>query len=93
MNRVIDNADVICEMKPGGEIIPMRFRIVNDDGLYEDYTVRGYRRGKRGAYTSPDGLAVCNKDIVYECRVLVDDIYKTVRLYFDTDSLKWRVGI
>ena len=44
MSRVIDKVDVICEHKADGSLIPMRFRLVNDDGVYEAYTIKGYRQ-------------------------------------------------
>ena len=40
MSRVIDKVDVICEHKADGNIIPMRFRLMNDDGVYEAYTIK-----------------------------------------------------
>ena len=94
MGRVINNTDVICEIKSDGDVIPMRFRILNDEGIYEDYTIRGYRRAlRKDAYTTQDGLTVCNKDKVFECRIISDGNYRTVRLYFNKDNLKWRIGI
>ena len=94
MAKVIDEVDVIYEMKLRGEIIPMRFRIMNEDGEYESYTIKGYREIVRNdAYTTQDGLAVCSADRVFECRVVILEIYRTVRLYFHTSSLKWRLAI
>ena len=44
MGRVIDKVDVICEYKADGKVIPMRFRLINEDGVYEAYTIKGYRQ-------------------------------------------------
>ena len=94
MSRVIDNVDVICEHKSDGSVIPMRFRIVNDDGVFEAYTIKGYRQiFRKDVYTTPDGLTVCSMDKVFECRVVILDMYKTVRLYFNTNNLQWRIAI
>lgn len=94
MSRVIENVDVICEHKSEGKVIPMRFRIMNEDGVYEAYTIKGYREiFKKGCYTTPDGITVSSRDKVYECRVLILDIYRTVTLYLNTTNMKWRIAI
>ncbi len=94
MAKMIDKVDVICEHKSDGNVIPMRFRIINDDGCYEAYTIKGYREIMRGDnYITPDGVTVCSKDKVFECRVIILEMYRTVRLYFDTDRCSWRIAL
>ena len=39
MSRVIETVDVICQHKSNGEVIPLRFRLMNEDGQYESYAV------------------------------------------------------
>lgn len=94
MGRVIDKVDVICEHKSDVSIIPMRFRIINEDGVYEAYTIKGYRQlYQKEAHTTPDGIYVYNKDLVFECKVLILDMYRTVRLYFNKDKISWKIAI
>ena len=94
MSKVIDKVDVICEHKSDGTMIPMRFRILNEDGDFESYTIKGYREIlRKDCYTTPDGLLVCSKDKVFECRVVILEMYKTVRLYFDKNSCSWRLAV
>ena len=94
MSRIIDNVDVICEHKADGSVIPLRFRLLNEDGAYEAYTIKGYRQlYSKETYRTPDGVYVCSKDRVFECRVLILDMYRTVRLYFDIDKVSWKIAI
>jgi hypothetical protein len=94
MSRVIDKVDVICEYKSDGSMIPMRFRLMNEEGAYEVYTIKGYRiLHKSESYITPDGVMVCSKDRVFECRVLILDMYRTVRLYFNADRSAWKIAI
>ncbi len=94
MSRVIDNVDVICEHKADGNVIPLRFRIVNDDGEYETYSIKGYRQlFRKDVYTTPDGVTVSSRDRVFECRIIILDMYKTVRLYFNITNCSWRIAI
>ncbi len=94
MSRVIDKVDVICEHKSDGTVIPMRIWLMNDDGVYESYTIKEYRQiMRKDCYTTPDGLTVCSRDMVFECRVLILDLYRTVRLYFNLNNCSWRLAI
>ncbi len=94
MSRVIDKVDVICEHKSDGSVIPMRFLLMNEDENYEAYTIKGYRQlYHKETYTTPDGVYVCCKDLVFECRVLILDMYKTIRLYFDKGKVTWKIAI
>ena len=94
MSKVIDKVDVICQINADGEVKPMRFRLMNEDGVYETYTIKGYRQiFRKDVYTTPDGLTVCSSDNVYECRVLILEMYRTVRLYFNRNNCHWRIAI
>lgn len=94
MSKVIDAVDVICQHKYNGEIIPIRFRLMNEDGEYENYTIKGYRNiSHPGPYTTPDNLYVSSSTYIFECIVVVLNSKKRVRLYFETLNCKWRIAI
>lgn len=94
MSRIIDKVDVISEHKADGIVIPMRFRLMNEDGVYEAYTIKGYKQlYHKETYTTPDGVYVCSKHLVFECRVLILDMYRTVRLYFDKEKVSSYDGL
>lgn len=95
MSKVIDSVDVICQHRSNGEIIPIRFRLMNEDGEYENYTIKGYRPiTHKGTYTTPDGIFVSGcTTLIYECFVVVLNSKKTVRLYFETRNCKWKIAI
>ncbi len=94
MSRVIEEVDVICQYKADGEIIPIKFRFMNDDGLYEEYTVKGYRTIERKmSQTTSDGIYVIPDDRIFECKIEILNISKVVRLYFSTRTVKWRLAL
>lgn len=94
MGKVTDKVDVICEHKADGSVIPLRFRIMNEEGEYEAFTIKGYRMIHVGeARTTADGVYICGRDRVFECRVIILNTYRTVRLYFSEDCVKWRLAI
>ncbi len=94
MGRVIDEVDVICQHKADGQIIPIKFRVMTDEGVYEEYKINGYREiEKKGCYTTSDGVCVCDRDRVFECRIIALNQYRSVRLYFSTARCTWRIAI
>ena len=94
MSRVIEEVDVICQYKSDGEIIPIKFRFMNDDGVYEEYAVKRYRLiQKNMSITTNDGIYVIPDDRIFECKIDVLNISKVVRLYLSTRTIKWRLAI
>ena len=42
MKRVFD-VDLICEHRTDATTVPMRFRLMNDEGVYESYSISAYK--------------------------------------------------
>ena len=95
LTKVFDKVDVICQIKADGSTIPLRFRLKNEDGIYETYTIKSYKPiAKKGAYTTGDGLYVSDGTDIFECRVHLMGLERTVRLYYDCKvSNTWKLAI
>ena len=95
MSKVIDKVDVIAEFKSDCTIIPMRFRMINEDGEYVSFTIKAYKQvPKKGTYTTEDGVYICNEDlVVFQCKIIVLNTERFVRLYFFKQRSSWRLGI
>ncbi len=86
------NADVICLHYRDGGIIPLRFRITDEDGEQHTYTIKDYRDvSGRGAYVTRDGIYVTDRMLVYECRIVVLGQLRRVRLYYHRGKDVWLV--
>lgn len=94
MSRIIDEVDVICEHKSDGSIIPLRLRFMDDDGEYQTYSVKGYRMAdKKGTRTTEDGIYVTNATYIFECMIIIIDMKRVIRLYYDPkNSPKWKLA-
>ncbi|MBQ3797719.1 MAG: hypothetical protein II842_15820 [Butyrivibrio sp.] len=94
MSKVVNEVDVICEHKADGSIIPMRLRFMNSDGEYETYNIRSFRKSdKKGTHTTADGIYAADSTCIYECMVVVMDMKRVIRLYYDPkNSTKWRLA-
>ncbi len=67
---VINKVDVICEHKSDGSIIPLRFQILDEDGAYQRFNIKGYKLNEvDGAYTTKDCLYVSRGTNIYECKI------------------------
>ena len=91
-NQLQGNVDVICIVYQDGRIIPLRFRVQDEDGEEHVYTIREYKDlSGRGAYTTPDGIYVTDRILFFECRILVLGQLRRVRLYYNRTSQVWTV--
>lgn len=86
-----ENLDVICQHCHIGKVIPMRIR-VTEDGETHTYTIKEYKQiTVDGAYTTPDGVYVCNGIIIFDCHIVVFGQMKTIRLYFNKNRVEWTI--
>ena len=86
-----EKLDVICEHKADGDIIPLRIRILSEEGEYLTFSIREYRDlSHRGTHTTGDGVFVTNNTLVFECHIEIFGSQKTVRLYYDVNRSRWR---
>lgn len=86
--------DVICQHTKDGEIIPMRIRVTDEDGVYQIFTIKEYRELPRtGTHTTPDGISVCNNTLVFECKIIVFGQTRSIRLYYDIKQTLWKIAV
>ena len=86
--------DVICQFNRDGGIIPLRVRIVEDDGEYHSYTIQSYRdMSYRGAYTTSGGVFVCNDILLFECNIEVLGAKRMIQLYYEKNNMVWKMAV
>ena len=96
MNKVFDKIDVICEHKHDGTTIPIKFRLKNEDGMWETYSIKAYRPNSNNyTHTTKDGLYVSGQTEIYECKVVIFGLERTVRLYHSPKGslAEWKLAI
>lgn len=84
-----NSIDVIVQYTKEGQIIPMRIKIQDEDGMYQTYSIRKYReKTVNGEYLLPSGIKVAgNKYKYFEIRILIFGVEKTISIFFDGE--KW----
>lgn len=74
--------EVICQHNREGEIIPIKLRVKDSDGLLQDYAVKSYK-------PVPHDLGLQTQE--YECVVAVFGVYKHIRIFHNYNDHIWRI--
>ena len=86
--------DVICQHKTDGRIIPIKIRIKDDDGEYQTYSVKAYRDMTRYTpYVSDDCVSSANHVWMFECKIVIFDFEKRIRLLYNAYDNRWILNI
>ena len=87
-------ADVICQHKTDGSIIPLKIRITDEDGEYQVYNIKSYKDvSNRTAYTMPNGTSVAPANHLwkFECKISVFNTLKRIQLFYNANENSWKV--
>ena len=83
--------DAICLHSKEGDIVPLRIRMADEDGLYQAYSIKEYRDlSHQGTREMPDGMYVSDNTLVFECKIIVFGHEKRVRLYNNPPNPEWK---
>ena len=84
--------DVICQHKSDGSIIPIKFRIQDDDGEWQNYLIRSYKViSSPGTYTMPNDVSSSSHTWNFECKIQVFGMEKIVRLFYNGYDNHWKL--
>ncbi len=87
-------ADVICQHKTDGTIIPLKIRITDEDGEYQVYNIKSYKDvSNRTAYTMPNGASVAPANHLwkFECKICAFNTLKRIQLFYNANENSWKV--
>lgn len=86
-------ADVICQHTVDGDVIPIKIRVVDEDGERQTFVVKQYKQLlPTHGYTMPNGVQINScLNLHFECKIAVFEQMKIIKLsYNDIDKI-WRV--
>ena len=86
------NIDVVVAFA-NKQIIPLKIRLKDEDGMYQTFAVRAYRDlSTRGCYTLGNGVAVNGIDIIsFEIKIQVFNQLKTMKISYHKRENVWRL--
>ena len=77
-----EKIDVICQHTKDQRIIPMRIRLTDEDGVIQTYNIKSYKDvTTHGSYLMPNGIRGSNYIWTFECKILVMDLLRPIKLY------------
>lgn len=96
MGQIINKnqfADVICQHKTDGTIIPLRIRIKDEDGIYQEFNIKGYKDlTHAGSYALPNGVSVSSNHLhSFECKIMVFNQQRLLKLFYNAYDCKWQI--
>ena len=85
--------DMICEHRKDGTIVPIKFRVTDDDGLLQEYKVRSYRDlSHKGSFEMPNGVIATSNIFPFECKIDCFGREKILILYYNCNEHVWTLA-
>lgn len=82
--------DVILQHNVDGTIIPIKLRFTSEEGERQEYTIKGYRDlSGQETRTMQDGVFVGSTDLVYQCKLFVNNKQRMIYLHRKSDGTSW----
>ncbi|MCR5301393.1 MAG: hypothetical protein K6E49_03015 [Lachnospiraceae bacterium] len=88
------NIDMICQHKADGSIIPIRIRMLDDDGAYQEYRIRSYKdlSYKGNIFDMPDVNRIHSTGIYpFECKIESFGCVRTLKLFYNSYEHTWKL--
>lgn len=89
----MDNTvDMICQHTKEGTIIPLKIRLIDEDGERQQYNVRRYRiLSHEGKVILPSEVRVTTCTLRYECVISVFGQEKVLQILYNIGNRTWRI--
>lgn len=90
MDNVID---VICQHTRDGSIIPLRIRMLDEDGQFQTFTIKSYNDySYKGEFITLPNQVVVNalNSWIFRCQIQVLNRLQTITIYYNKGERKWR---
>lgn len=86
--------DVICQHKDSGDIIPLKIRIKDEDGVNQIYMIKAFKDVSNvKGYTLPNGIPVTKNMRHYICKISILNREIKIGLTYNMYSGLWFINI
>ena len=85
--------DIICQHTHDGTIIPLKVRVIDEDGEYQTFHIKAYKcLSLSGEYLLPNEERVTSNHIkTFECKIIVLNSEKVIKLVYNTYEGCWKL--
>ena len=88
------NIDMICQHNADGSIIPLKLRMLDDDGAYQEYRIRAYKdlSYKGNVFDMPDVSRIHSSGIYpFECVIECFGHKRILKLFYNSYEHTWKL--
>ena len=89
------NIDMICKHMADGTIIPIKIRMLDEDGAYQEYKIRAYKdlSYKGNTFEMPDVGRIHSSGIYpFECKIESFGHERTIKLFYNSYEHTWKLS-
>lgn len=93
-NQKLNYVDVICQHNKNGKIIPIKVRVIDEDGEIQTYLIKDYKDLTHYSNTTNDKeeyVKATSHIRNYQCHIQVFDRLKTIELFYNSNEQRWRI--
>ncbi len=87
--------DMICQHRADGTIVPLKIRMLDDDGAYQEYRIHAYKdlTYKGNPLNAPDSGKVHTSGIYpFECRIECFGNIRTLKVFYNSYEHTWKLA-
>ena len=86
-------AEVISQNTMDGKLIPIKFRLYDEDGELQTFSIKGYKNlNAIGNYIMPNEVSVTSHMRYFKCKIHVLGVEKLVDLTYNFNEQMWYVN-
>lgn len=92
---LIKSIDVICQHKADGTMIPLKLRLLDEDGAYQEYKVHSFKdlTYKGVPLDQLDMSRIHSSGIFpFECRIESFGHERTIRIFYSSYEHRWKLA-
>ena len=84
--------DVICQHTREGRIIPMKIRLQDEDGVFQEYLIKSYKDvTQHSTIQQSEGIFVRGFIWTFECKIIVFGQLRPIRLQYNSHENLWKL--
>ena len=84
--------DVICQHTSEGRVIPIKIRMIDDDGEWQIYKIKSYKvLASPGTVHLPNNVDTTTNTWLCECQVFIFNRTLMIKLYYNVYEGVWKL--
>lgn len=92
MDIIDRKLDVICQHTCSGEVIPIKLRMIDDDGEWQIYKIKAYKTlSCPGTIHLPNSVDTTLNTWIFECQLVILGRIIIIKLHYNIYDGIWKI--